>query len=157
MAGHEGASTLLKRLASFAVVSLCVGQSFAAPAAPFTARDAFGELNGEATQCMAYYVEARQCALNSDRPDVAGKLYNAGKLSTSIATTAGKAAGMLDAAIIATVKVAVDSMMQEIGGSCVNSAITYDRYSAACKVLAEDPSARVKAIERAGSAGAWPP
>lgn len=148
---------MMWKVATYGLSLLAVSPvSAAVPTAvlPWTSVDAALEMSSEGAQCMAYFAAARQCTLNTGRPDVAGKLMTAITTANELSTVFGKAAGMRDEAIIAQMKLATGNVMGDLQGSCANMAIPTDRYAKVCKALLDDPKERAQTL--ANGPSSWP-
>jgi hypothetical protein len=128
-----------------AVVALLVPR-VRAQQTPWTKQDALHEASSEAAQCVAYYAFAQKCADNGGQTALSAQLQQGFDSASKIQFMNGKAAGMSDQALLASLKLALDAAKTSIGDSCVNISILIAEYAKPCKVLLEHPEDRIETL-----------
>lgn len=117
---------------------------------PWTRQDALSEASSEAAQCQAYYALAQKCADNAGQTALSAQLEQAIDSASKIQFMSGKAAGMSNQALLASLKLALDAAKESISNSCVNISILITKYSNPCKFLLEHPDNRIQTLMRGG-------
>jgi hypothetical protein len=113
---------------------------------PWTKQDALHETSNEAAQCMAYYAFSQKCASNAGNTALHDQIQQAIDLATRITFTSGKASGMSNEALLASLKLALDDTQASIGNSCVNISVLVVKYADSCRSLLEHPDDRVQTL-----------
>ena len=97
--------TMIALAASMALLAPCVR----AQGTLWTRQDALHEASSEAAQCEAYYGFSQKCADNAGQAVLSAQLQNAIGSASEILFTSGKAAGMSNEAMLASLKLALDA------------------------------------------------
>jgi hypothetical protein len=112
----------------------------------WTPQDAMHEASSEAAQCVAYYAYSQKCADNAGRTALSGQLQRAIDSAMRAEFTTGKAAGMSNSALLASLKLSLDAAKEAIGDSCVNISVPIAKYAAFCRGLLEHPDVRIQTL-----------
>ena len=104
-----------------------------------------GEFSMELTECYAYYAMLSHCA-EGNSSDVVGKSDAAAQTLMPMIYQTGRMAGLVDAALLGRIQLALDSMKSDIRNDCANMAALYRTYGQSCKALTEHPDARLRTI-----------
>jgi len=113
---------------------------------PWTQRDALNEASSEAAQCHAYYAVSQKCAEDSGQTALSAQLQDAIDSSSKIQFLTGRAAGMSDQALLASLQLTLEAANSSIGNSCVNVSVLIVKYADHCKRLIENPQSRIQTL-----------
>jgi hypothetical protein len=132
-------------VARVAVVALLVPGA-RAQETKWTRQDALHDASSEAAQCQAYYALSQKCADNAGQKELSDLLRQAIESASQVLFTSGKAAGMSDHAMIASLKLSLDAAKDSKGNSCVNLSVLIVRYGNSCKLFLEHPGDRIQTL-----------
>jgi ABC-type arginine/histidine transport system permease subunit len=148
---HAVPEKSLNRLGSTVVVAAVVAllvPCVRAQETPWTRQDALHEASSEAAQCQAYYSFAQKCADNAGQTALSAQLQQAIDSASKFQFMSGKAAGMSNEAMLASLKLALDVAKDSISNSCVNISVLIVKYSNPCQFLLEHPDDRIQTLMR---------
>ena len=123
------------------------------------ARDAYGALSAELSDCFSYARIAGQCARNSERADMAHVADQMAELVIAQVYQTGKLGGISDEAMTSRLKSSMKSLTDKADHNCVNLDSLIDDYGLACKSTIEHPGERLSEILKSlrdGREPRWP-
>jgi hypothetical protein len=124
----------------------------ATAATPQTKTDkdwALNELSSEMTECGQYFLVSWACFKDFPSPQAQASANVYRQASDQISTMAlqiGRTVGLSDEAIGARMRLANESLTNDINKNCTNISILQERYSTFCKSLNQQPDQRLKEL-----------
>ena len=124
----------------------------ATAATPQTKTDkdwALNELSSEMTECGQYFLVSWACFKDFPSPQAQASANVYRQASDQISTMAfqiGKTVGLSEEAVGARMRLANESLTNDINKNCTNISILQERYSTFCKSLNQQPDQRLKEL-----------
>ena len=108
--------------------------------------DVLNELSYDYAECTVFYKLSQQCFKNQAPPSQQAIWEKAAERAREASTMFGRAGGLSLEALKARYLMAVNSMAEHTSKNCINVSVQLVKYADKCKLLIEDPMARLKQI-----------